>query len=104
LRNKEPYPNRGETEAKGPHVEEGRFQKTREASPTKEAANRAEVAQTGPPSPFRAPFAAPFVLDDPKAIYSPPAKSHTRIHSLFGVEEQRREGHHSKEERVGLVV
>jgi hypothetical protein len=61
-------------------------------------------AQAGRPNPFRASFAAPFDLDDPQTIYSPPAKSHERINSPFAAEEQRREGHHSREESVELVV
>jgi hypothetical protein len=36
-----------------------------------------EWAQAGRPSPFWAPFAAPFDQDDPRAIHSPPTKSHT---------------------------
>jgi hypothetical protein len=48
-------------------------------------------------------FVIPFDLNNPRAIYSPPAKSHTRIHSPFTVEEQRREGHHSGEESVEIV-
>jgi hypothetical protein len=32
------------------------------------------------------------------------AKSHASTHSSFGAEEQIREGHHSGEERVELVV
>jgi hypothetical protein len=39
LRVKKPYPNCRETDTKGPHTEGWRFQKTREAAPTKEAAN-----------------------------------------------------------------
>jgi hypothetical protein len=34
----------------------------------------------------------------------PLAISHASTHSSFAVEEQRREGHHSREERVELVV
>jgi hypothetical protein len=66
--------------------------------------NGLKWAQAGWPSPFRAPFAAPFDLDDPRAIYSPPAKSHASIHLPFTAEKQRREGHHFGEERVELVV
>jgi hypothetical protein len=47
------------------------FQKTREARTTKEVAKWDEWAQAGRPSPFRAPFSAPFDLDDPRTIYSP---------------------------------
>jgi hypothetical protein len=32
------------------------------------------------------------------------AENHTSTHSSFATEEQRREGHHSREERVELVV
>jgi hypothetical protein len=63
-----------------------------------------KVAQVGRPSPFQAPFAAPFDLDNPWTIYSSPAKSHTSINSSFTAKEQRREGHHSGEKRVELVV
>jgi hypothetical protein len=46
----------------------------------------------------------PFDLDDPRAIYSPLAKSHTSIYPPFTAEEHRREGHHFGEERVELVI
>jgi hypothetical protein len=42
-------------------------------------------------------------LDAICAIYSPEAKSHGSIHSSSAAEEQRREGHHLREERVELV-
>jgi hypothetical protein len=54
-------------------------------------------------SPFRARFGAPFDLAASRAIYSPLAKSHAKIHSSSTAEEQRREGHHPEEERVELV-
>jgi hypothetical protein len=56
------------------------------------------------PIPFLGPFTAPFDLDDPRTIYSPPAKSQTSIHAPFVIEEQWWEGHHSRVERVELVV
>jgi hypothetical protein len=56
------------------------------------------------PSPFWARFDAPFDLATSRAIYSPLAQSHKEIHSSYAVEEQRREGHRSREERVKLVV
>jgi hypothetical protein len=59
--------------------------------------------QVGRPSPFCRRFGAPFDLDDPWPIYSHPAKSHTSIHSPSTAEEQRREGHHSREEGVEMV-
>jgi hypothetical protein len=45
----------------------------------------------------------PFDLAAIRTIYSPEAKSHTWIHSSSAAEEQRREGHHLREERVELV-
>jgi hypothetical protein len=70
--------------------------------------NRAETGLGRPawsdrPSPFRAQFDAPFDLAASRAIYSPLAKSHEEIHSSSAAEEQRREGHHSGEERVEMV-
>jgi hypothetical protein len=100
LRDKDLYPNRVEIDANGPHAKEGNFHKTREALPTKEAARWARME----PGWLAQPILPSFDLDDPRAIYSPPAKSHTSIHSPFTAEEQRREGHHSREERVELVV
>jgi hypothetical protein len=38
-----------------------------------------------------------------QTIYSPLAESHASTHSSFAAEEQRREGHHSEEEKVKLV-
>ena len=61
-------------------------------------------AQAGQPSPFLVPFEPPFDLDASRTIYSPLAKSHASTHLSFVAEEQRREGHHSGEERVELVV
>jgi hypothetical protein len=46
---------------------------------------------------------APFDLAAIHAIYSPEAKCHTSIHSPSAAEEQRREGHYFREERVELV-
>jgi hypothetical protein len=60
-------------------------------------------SQASRPSPFRARFGAPFDLAVIRTIYSPPAKSHTSIHSSSAAEEQRREGHRSREERVEMV-
>jgi hypothetical protein len=54
-------------------------------------------------SPFRARFGAPFDLAASWAIYSPLAESHAKLHSPSATEEQRREGHHSGEERVEMV-
>jgi hypothetical protein len=39
-----------------------------------------------------------------RTIYSPEARSHASILSPSAVEEQRREGHHLREEKVELVV
>jgi hypothetical protein len=109
LCDKEPCPNYEETDAKGPHAEGEKFQKKREASPTKVATKWARMgpgrsAQASCPGPFLGPFVAPFDLDEPQAIYSPLAKSHTSIHPPFAAEEHRREGHNFREERVELVI
>jgi hypothetical protein len=61
------------------------------------------MGQNGP-CPFLGPFTPSFDLDDPWTIYSPPTKSHASTHSPFAIEEQRREEHHFREERVELVV
>jgi hypothetical protein len=45
----------------------------------------------------------PFDLAAIRTIYSSEAKSHTSTHSPSAAEEQRREGHHLREERVELV-
>jgi hypothetical protein len=70
--------------------------------------NRAETGLGRPawadwPSPSQAPFGAPFDLAALRAIYSPLAESHAEIHSSSAAEEQRREGQHSREERVEMV-
>jgi hypothetical protein len=52
---------------------------------------------------FWARFDAPFDLAASRAIYSPLAGSHEDIHSSSAVEEKRREGHRSGEERVEMV-
>jgi hypothetical protein len=50
----------------------------------------------GRPSPFRGPVVLPFDLAAIRTIYSPLADSHASTHLSFPVEEQRREGHHSR--------
>jgi hypothetical protein len=55
------------------------------------------------PSPFWTRFVAPFDLAASRAIYSPLDESHKEIQSSSAVEEQRREGHRSGEERVEMV-
>jgi hypothetical protein len=60
--------------------------------------------RAGWPGPFLGPFVASFDLASSRTIYSPLAKSHASTHSSFAVEEQMREVHHSREERVELVV
>jgi hypothetical protein len=74
----------------------------------KEAGNWAEVgpvrsAQASRPGPFRGPVASPLDLAAIRAIYSPGVESHASFHSSSASEEQRREGHHLREERVELV-
>jgi hypothetical protein len=74
----------------------------------KEVAGWAEVgpgAQAGRPSPLRGPVTPPPLdLAAIRAIYSHEARCHTSILMPSAVEEQRREGHHLREERVKLVV
>jgi hypothetical protein len=60
-------------------------------------------AQAGRPSPFQGPVTSPFDLAAIRAIYSPGVESHTWINLSSAAEEQRREGHHLREERVKLV-
>jgi hypothetical protein len=54
--------------------------------------------------PISGSIRAPFDLAASRNSYSPLAKSHASTHSPFAAEEQRGERHHSKEERVELVV
>jgi hypothetical protein len=61
-------------------------------------------AQAGWPGLYLGPFVPPFDLGASQTIYSPLTKSHASTHLSFAAEEQRREGHHSREERVELVV
>jgi hypothetical protein len=60
-------------------------------------------AQAERPSPFPSPVNAPFDLATIGTFYSHEAKSHASTHSSSADEEQRREGHHLREERVELV-
>jgi hypothetical protein len=60
-------------------------------------------AQAGRPSPVKGPFVPSFALAAIQAIYSSLTESHTSYNSSSAAEEQRIEGHHSKEERVELV-
>jgi hypothetical protein len=60
-------------------------------------------AQAGRPSLVQGPLASPFDLAANRAIYSPGVKSHGRRNSSSVAEEQRKEGHHPREERVELV-
>jgi hypothetical protein len=60
-------------------------------------------AQAGRPNPFQGPVASPFDLAAIRDIYSPGVESHESTYSSSAVEEQRREGHHLREERVELV-
>jgi hypothetical protein len=70
--------------------------------------NRAETGLGRPtwadqPSPFRAWFGAPLDLATSRAIYSLLDESHGEWHSSSATEEQRREGHHPREERIEMV-
>jgi hypothetical protein len=104
LRDKELHLNRGETDVKGPHAEGSTSSKHRNHYRGRRPRDGLEWAQTGRPSPFLGPFVAPFDLAASQTIYSPLAKSHTSTHLTLVIEERRREGHHSGEERVKLVV
>jgi hypothetical protein len=69
----------------------------------KEATNWAEMGPGRPAQPIPGPSQPPFDLATIQAIYSPEAESHASTHSSSAAEEQRREGHHLREERVDLV-
>jgi hypothetical protein len=59
-------------------------------------------AQARRPSPVKGPVASPFDLAAIRAIYSLGVESHASINSSSAAEEQRREGHHLREERFEL--
>jgi hypothetical protein len=69
----------------------------------KEAGNWVEVGLSRSVRPILGPSRPPFDLGAYQAIYSPLTESHTTIHLSSAVEEQRREGHRSGEERVEMV-
>jgi hypothetical protein len=69
----------------------------------KQAVGWAEVGPDRPAHPISGPSRPPFDLATIRTIYSPEAKSHASCHSSSAAEEQRREGHHLREERVELV-
>jgi hypothetical protein len=54
--------------------------------------------------PISRPSLVPLDLAASRTIYSAPTKSHASTRSSFAAEEQKREGHHLREERVELVV
>jgi hypothetical protein len=89
------------------HMQVHTNKETREKQPGKKSRpNRAwagRPAWADRPSPFRARFGATLDLAVSRAIYSPLAESHREIHSSSAAEEHRREGHHSREERVEMV-
>jgi hypothetical protein len=69
----------------------------------KQAVGWAEVGPGQPAQPISGPSRPPFDLAAIWTIYSLEAKSHTSTHSSSAAEEQRREAHHLREERVELV-
>jgi hypothetical protein len=69
----------------------------------KEAAGWAEVGPGWLAQPISRPSRPPFDLTAIQAIYSPEARRHASTHSSSAAEEQRREGHHLREERVELI-
>jgi hypothetical protein len=92
LRDKEPYPNRGATDANDSQAEEGKFQKTREASLTKEGMRWARMGPGWLAQPITWSIYHPLWPRQPSDIYSPHAKSHTSIHSSFATKEQEERG------------
>jgi hypothetical protein len=101
-------PTRRETDDNGPHPEGEGSRRLKNQRHMKEAGKWAWMgpgrsAQAGRPSPVHGPFVSPFDLAAIRAIYSPGVKSHESINLSSAAEEQRREGHHSGEERVELV-
>jgi hypothetical protein len=83
---------------KGKDLEDSKTDTTRRRSGT-----GPRWAQAGRPSPVQGPFAPSFDLAAIRATYSPGVESHASINSSSAAEEQRREGHHPREERVELV-
>jgi hypothetical protein len=69
----------------------------------KQAGGWAEVGPSWSAQPISKPSRPPFDLATIQTIYSPKSKSHEAIHSSSTVEEQRREEHHLREERIELV-
>jgi hypothetical protein len=103
LRDKKLHPIRRETDDKGPHAEGERSRRLGNRHRAKEATGWAEVGPGRLAQPISGPSQPPFDLATIRTIYSPEAKSHASIHSSSAAEEQRREGHHLREERVELV-
>jgi hypothetical protein len=95
--------NREGNDVKGPHASAHKWGITREASRQKPRPNWAEMGLVRPAQPIPGLVRPPFDLAALRTIYSPPAKSHTLIHSSSVAEEHRREGHHPREERVEMV-
>jgi hypothetical protein len=69
----------------------------------KEAGNWAGVGPGRSARPIPRLNRLPFDLAAIRAIYSPGVESHRSIHLSSATEEERREGHHLREERVELV-
>jgi hypothetical protein len=83
------------------HMQVQTNKESREKQPGRKS--RPNRAWADRPSPFQARFDTPFDLATIRTIYSPLAKSHGKILSSSTAEEQRREGHRSREERVEMV-
>jgi hypothetical protein len=75
----------------------------RKPGPNRAKTGLGRPAWANRPSPLRARFGTPFDLTALQTIYSTPAKSHKEIRSSSDAEDQRREGHHPREERVEMV-
>jgi hypothetical protein len=83
---------------KGEHLEDSGTDTTQRRSGTGPG-----WAQDGRPSPVQGPFAPSFDLAAIRAIYSPGVESHASINLSSAAEEQKREEHHPRVERVELV-
>jgi hypothetical protein len=86
------------------HMQVHTNRESREKQPGRKLGpNRSKMGPGWPAQPILTSVRCPFDLAAIRTIYSPLSKSHTWIHSWSTAEEQRREGHHSEEERVEMV-
>jgi hypothetical protein len=93
----------GPTCRKGKDLEDSGTDATRRRQATGLGWAQAGRPRTVAPAHSGAQSPPPFDLAAIRAIYSPGVKSHASINSSSAAEEQRREGHHLREEKVELV-